>query len=101
MATSLLQLLDMLCATMQDGLALDSKHILPFARSGMASATSGVRLPAIQIMLSIIQSDDCTLPLQLAEWIHLACFDHDSDPKIAKMAFLEACTFTRAKFNSW
>ncbi len=87
----------MLCATMQDGLALASKHILPFARSGMASAASGVRLPAIQIMLSIIQ----TLPLQLAEWIHLACFDHDSDPKIAKMAFLEACTFTRAKFNSW
>ena len=96
----MLQLLDMLCATIQDGLALASKRILPFARSGMASATSGVRLPAIQIMLSIIQND-FTLPLQLAEWIHLACFDHDCDPKIAKMAFLEACTFTRAKFNSW
>ncbi len=79
----------MLCATMQDGLALASKCILPFARSSMASATSGVRLPAIQITLSIIQND-FTLPLQLAEWIHLACSRRDSDPKIVKMAFLEA-----------
>ncbi len=90
----------MLCATMQDGLALASKRILPFARSGMASATSTVRLPAIQIMLCIIQND-FTLPLQLAEWRQLAYFGRDSSSKIAKMAFLEACTFTRAKFNSW
>ena len=51
-------------------------------------------------MLCIIQND-FTLPLQLVEWIHLAYLGRDSDSKIAKMAFLEACTFTRAKFNSW
>jgi len=95
-----LRLLDMLCASMCDGLTLASKHILPFARRGMASASSAVRLPGIQIMLSAIQNV-FTLPLRLVEWKTLAYFSRGSDAKIAKMAFLEACTFTRAKFNSW